>query len=191
MHEVLAGLVLAAGGGRRYGMPKALVRHHGRPLLDRSIAVLRAASCDPVVVVLGAAADDVRARGALDGVVAIDNSDWATGMGSSLRAGLAALADTDAVAVVVTLVDMPGVTAAAVRRVTAGAGPAALVTAGYDSGRPGHPVLLGRDHWAGVAALAVGDVGARPYLRANAASVRVVPCADVADDEDLDLAPQP
>ncbi|MGC5020761.1 nucleotidyltransferase family protein [Micromonospora sp. DT47] len=184
----VAGLVLAAGGGRRFGMPKALVRHDGQLLVDRSIVVLRAARCAPVVVVLGAAADDVRARAALDGVAAVDNPDWTTGMGSSLRAGLAALADTGAAATVVILVDMPGVTAAAVRRVAAGAGRAELVMAGYDNGRSGHPVLIGRDHWAGVAALAVGDVGARPYLRAHAGAVRVVPCADVADDEDLDLA---
>ncbi|MFG2110823.1 nucleotidyltransferase family protein [Micromonospora chersina] len=184
----VAGLVLAAGGGRRFGMPKALVRHDGQQLVDRSIAVLRAARCDPVVVVLGAAADDVRARADLDGVTAVDNPDWTTGMGSSLRTGLAALAGTGAAATVVILVDMPGVTAAAVRRVATGAGRAELVMAGYHNGRSGHPVLLGRDHWAGVAALAVGDVGARPYLRAHAGVVRVVPCADVADDEDLDLA---
>ncbi|WP_422733113.1 nucleotidyltransferase family protein [Micromonospora sp. WMMD558] len=186
---MVAGLLLAAGGGRRFGMPKALVRQDGQLLVDRAIGVLRAARCAPVVVVLGAAADDVRARAALDGVAVVDNPEWTTGMGSSLRAGLAALADTGAAATVVTLVDMPGVTAAAVRRVAAGAGPAELIMAGYDNGRSGHPVLLGRDHWPGVAALAVGDTGARPYLRAHTAAVRVVPCADVADDDDLDLAP--
>lgn len=186
----VAGLVLAAGGGRRFGMPKALVRLHGELLVDRSMQVLRAAGCDPIVVVLGAAAAEVRARAAFDGVTAVDNSDWATGMGSSLRAGLAALADTGAVAALVVLVDMPGVTAAAVRRVSAGAGPADLIMAGYDNGRSGHPVLLGREHWTGVAALAVGDVGARPYLQAHATAVRVVPCADVSDDGDLDLDPR-
>jgi len=168
-------------------MPKALVRLSGELLVDRSMDVLRAAGCDPVVVVLGAAADEVRTRAAFDGAVAVDNPDWVTGMGSSLRTGLAALADTGAVAAAVVLVDMPGVTAAAVRRVGAGAGPADLVMAGYGNGRSGHPVLLGRDHWAGVAALALGDVGARPYLQAHATEVRVVPCADVVDDGDLDV----
>jgi nicotine blue oxidoreductase len=61
--------------------------------------------------------------------------------------------------------------------------------AGYAGGRRGHPVLLGRDHWAGVAEAAHGDVGARPYLRTHAALVRVVPCGDVADDADLDTPP--
>ncbi|MFU8874054.1 nucleotidyltransferase family protein [Micromonospora sp. SL4-19] len=184
-----AGLVLAAGAGRRYGMPKALVRDAGQLLVDRSVAALRQARCSPVVVVLGAAAAEVRATADLDGVTAVDNPLWDTGMGSSLRAGLAALADTDATATVVLLVDMPGVTAAAVRRVAADAGAADLVMAGYDNDRAGHPVLLGRDHWAGVARQAVGDAGARAYLRANRAAVRVVPCADVADDHDLDVAP--
>jgi nicotine blue oxidoreductase len=53
--------------------------------------------------------------------------------------------------------------------------------------RRGHPVLLGRDHWAGVAAAATGDRGARDYLRAHAGAVRVVAVGDVADDTDLDV----
>jgi CTP:molybdopterin cytidylyltransferase MocA len=106
-------------------------------------------------------------------------------MASSLRAGLAALAGTGAVAAVILLVDMPGVTPAAVRRIAAHAAPGALVIGGYGD-RRGHPVLLGRDHWAGAAAAATGDRGARDYLRANADSVRVVPVGDVADDTDID-----
>lgn len=184
-----AGLVLAAGAGRRYGMPKALIRHDGQLLVERSVAVLRQARCAPIVVILGAAAAEVRTRADLGDVTTVDNPLWDTGMGSSLRAGLAALADTDVTAAVVLLVDMPGVTAAAVRRVTADAGSADLIMAGYGRDHPGHPVLLGRDHWVGVARQAVGDIGARAYLRAHRATVRVVPCDDVADGDDLDVAP--
>ncbi|MEU4565451.1 NTP transferase domain-containing protein [Micromonospora sp. NPDC023956] len=195
----VAGLLLAAGAGRRYGCPKALVRHGGGLLVDRGLRILRDAGCTPTVVVLGAAAAEVRAAAHLDGARVVDNDDWATGMGSSLRAGLAALAggtrstvDSDGVvAVVVILVDQLRLTAAAIRRVAADAVPADLVMAGYPDGpvgdRRGHPVLLGRDHWAGVAAAAIGDVGARPYLRAHADRVRVVPCGDVADDADQDV----
>lgn len=182
----VAGVVLAAGAGRRYGGPKALVWYEGRLLVDRAADTLRDAGCEPVAVVLGAAAARVRAAAALTGCTVVENPDWDTGMGSSLRAGLAALADSGAVAAVVLLVDMPGVSAAAVRRVARGAASDALVMAGYGDQR-GHPVLLGRDHWPGVAQRAVGDTGARPYLRAHAATVRVVPCADVADDRDIDL----
>jgi CTP:molybdopterin cytidylyltransferase MocA len=179
----VAGLVLAAGGGRRYGMPKALVRSGHRLWVERAADTLAAAGCDDVLVVLGAAADRVRA--AAPTLRYVDNPDWPTGMASSLRAGLAALAGTGAVAAVLLLVDMPGVTSAAVRRIAAHAAPGALVIGGYGE-RRGHPVMLGRDHWTGAAAAATGDRGARDYLRANADSVQVVPVGDVADDTDID-----
>ncbi|MEU8240488.1 nucleotidyltransferase family protein [Actinoplanes missouriensis] len=178
----VAGLVLAAGAGRRYGMPKALVRYDGQLLVERAADTLSRAGVDRVLIVLGAAADEVRARGRLPETVV--NPDWETGMGSSLRTGLAALAATPGcTAAVVLLVDMPGVSPAAVRRITAHAAPDALVMGGY-SDRRGHPVLLGRDHWSGVSASATGDRGARDYLRTH--EVVVVEVGDVADDKDLD-----
>jgi CTP:molybdopterin cytidylyltransferase MocA len=183
--EQVAALVLAAGAGRRYGRPKALVGFDGRLLVERAVATARAGGCTPVVTVLGAEADTVRAEADLTGAVPVDNPDWATGLGSSLRAGLAALHDSTAVAVLVLLVDMPGITPAAVRRLVDLAAPDTLATAGYGD-RRGHPVLLGRTHWAGMSALAIGDAGARGYLRQHEADLRVVPCADVADDTDLD-----
>ena len=169
-------MVLAAGAGRRYGMPKALVSFDGRLLVRRAAAAL--SSLSRVIVVLGAG----DARVVAPELTYVDNSDWASGMGSSLRAGLAAVEGADAA--VITLVDMPGVTAAAVDRIAAYAAPDALVMGGYGD-RRGHPVLLGRDHWAGVSAAAVGDRGARDYLRAH--DVRVVDVGDVADDTDLDV----
>jgi CTP:molybdopterin cytidylyltransferase MocA len=181
----VAGLLLAAGAGRRYGMPKALVRLGGRLLVERAAETLREGGCDPVIVVLGAAADRVRAEALLGTAVVVDNPEWPSGMGSSLSRGLLATPHSGVDAAVVLLVDLPGVTPAAVRRVAALASPDALVMAGYGT-RRGHPVLLGRDHWPGVAAAATGDVGARPYLAAHASSVRVVPCDDVADDRDVD-----
>ncbi|MEV0717618.1 nucleotidyltransferase family protein [Asanoa sp. NPDC050611] len=180
-----AGLVLAAGAGRRYGRPKALVLRDGALLVERAVATARSGGLDPVYVVLGAAADQVREQARLGDAVLVENPEWATGMGSSLRAGLAALAATNAKAAAVLLVDMPGITPAAVARVAESAGPDTLRMGGY-ADRRGHPVVLGRDHWAGVAETATGDAGARAYLRAHAASVTVVPCDDVADDTDLD-----
>ncbi|GII25582.1 nucleotidyltransferase family protein [Planosporangium mesophilum] len=180
-----AGLLLAAGGGRRYGMPKALVERDGRLLVEHGLATLRAAGCGPITVVLGAAAETVRERADLAGALVVTNPDWADGMGTSLRAGLDALSGTGATAAIVLLVDTPGVTAEAVRRVSNHASAGALVVATYH-GERGHPVLLGRDHWAGVTELAVGDVGARPYLRAHRHRVVTVACEDVADGTDLD-----
>ncbi|HEY6746683.1 MAG TPA: nucleotidyltransferase family protein [Mycobacteriales bacterium] len=175
--------MLAAGGGRRYGRPKALVRFRGRLLVERAAALLRAGGCDPVLVVLGAAADEVVATADLAGTTVVRNPDWAGGMGSSLRAGLAAL-PASAAAVVVTLVDTPGLGPEAVRRLVAAGGDAAQATYG---GRPGHPVLLGRTVLAEVAATATGDRGAGPWLAAHPERVRLVPCDGTGDPRDVDV----
>jgi nicotine blue oxidoreductase len=182
----VAGLVLAAGGGRRYGGPKALVRHDGSLLVERAVSTVRDGGCSQIVVVLGAAADEVRSTAQLGDVTIVENEGWKSGMGSSLKVGLEALGEADVDSVVVLLVDTPGVTAEAVRRVTAKSARDSLATATYGT-RRGHPVLLGRDHWAGVAILATGDIGARAYLSARSASVRLVPCDDISDDTDMDF----
>jgi nicotine blue oxidoreductase len=182
----VAGLVLAAGGGRRYGGPKALVRFEGSLLVERAVSTVRDGGCSPIVVVLGAAADEVRATAQLGDVSLVENAGWKAGMGSSLRVGLEALGETDVDAVLVLLVDTPKVTAEAVRRVAAKSARDSLATATYGT-RRGHPVLLGRDHWSGVALLATADVGARAYLSARSASVQTVPCEDIADDTDMDV----
>ena len=180
----VAGLLLAAGAGRRMGGPKALVELDGEPLVARGLRALRDAGLDPRVVVLGAHAEQARAA-----VVAADPAaavvvaqDWADGMGASLRAGLARLADVDAVLVL--LVDTPGIGPAALARVAAAATRDGLVRGSYD-GRPGHPVLLGAEHLAGVAAAAHDDVGARGYL-AGRDDVRPVEVGDVATRDDVD-----
>ncbi len=179
-----AGLVLAAGEGRRYGLPKALIAYPRRLLVQLAADTLAEAGLERRVVVLGAQASRVLSV-ATDLPATVINPDWPAGLGSSLRVGLTALAGTPADAAVVLLVDMPGVTAAAVRRIAGHAARDALVLGGYGD-RRGHPVLLGRDHWPGVTASATGDRGARDYLRAHAAAVRVVQVGDVADDFDID-----
>ncbi|GAY09052.1 CTP:molybdopterin cytidylyltransferase [Pseudonocardia sp. N23] len=155
----------------------------------RAVDVLRTAGCAPLVVVVGAAADEVRALLPAD-VTPVEAAEWAEGMGASLRAGLAALeplADVDAT--VVHLVDLPGVTAAAVTRLGAeGGSPTTLARAAYD-GRAGHPVLLGRDHWAAASTAATGDAGARGYLAGNP-DVVLVECGDVAEPDDVDTPEQ-
>ncbi|HEX5987620.1 MAG TPA: nucleotidyltransferase family protein [Nocardioides sp.] len=189
----VAGLLLAAGAGRRMGTPKALLRdERDVPYVDRALGRLLDGGCDLVTVVLGAAADEVRAildedgwcvDPAVDVVVA---EDWAEGMGASLRAGLSALAAgrDDVTAALVSLVDLPDVDEAVVARVLAADDRSdSLARASYD-GVPGHPVLLGRDHWAGVVETATGDRGARDYLRDR--DVLTVECGDLATGRDVD-----
>ena len=183
----VAGLVLAAGGGRRYGMPKALVEYEGGLLVERAVRTATAV-CDPVLVVLGAQAADVWRTADLAGATVLVNADWASGMASSLRTGLDGLRGWPGRvdAALVQLVDMPGMTPAALARMAGHAAPDALAVASYDGVR-GHPVLLGREHWAGVAGTATGDEGARRYLAAH--DVLEVDCTGLADPTDLDVPP--
>ncbi|WP_345709634.1 nucleotidyltransferase family protein [Kitasatospora paranensis] len=157
----------------------------GRPLLEHALGVVRAAGCGPVVAVLGAARAQVRATAETGDCVLVDNPDWESGMGSSLRAGLAAL-PAEAPAVLVMLVDTPGVTPAAVARLLAAhrAG-GELVAAAY-GGRRGHPVLIGARYFAEAAQGARGDAGARALLAAHPGELRLVECGDVAVPDDLD-----
>ncbi|MCX4406914.1 nucleotidyltransferase family protein [Streptomyces sp. NBC_01764] len=185
--DQVAGLLLAAGGGRRLGgRPKALLEHRGRPLVEYAVGVLRAAGCSRVHVVLGARADAVRERARLDGCVLVDNPEWERGMGSSLRAGLGSLTGTGARAVLVSLVDQPGIGPRAVARVLAAyRDDTSLASAAYGGVR-GHPVLFGAAHWAAVAASATGDRGARAYLKEHEAAITLVECGDVAQPYDID-----
>lgn len=183
-----AGLLLAAGAGRRFGGPKALARYGGETLAGRGARLLADAGCAPVVVVLGAAADEVRAAlhssqpGLPETVVA---ADWESGMGASLRVGLAAL-DGRAPACVVALADQPLVTPAAVDRLTAAwRGGATAAVAAY-RGAARNPVLLDASVWSAVAEAAVGDAGARGWLRAHPELVTAVECGDVASADDVD-----
>jgi nicotine blue oxidoreductase len=183
----VAGVLLAAGQGSRFGRPKALVELDGQTLAERGIGMLRAGGTDPVLIVTGAAevalGQDHRVR-------TVYNDEWRTGMGSSLRAGLRALTDPElgpeVGAAVVALADQPLVGAAAVSRLIAayqaGAG---VAVAAYD-GRPRNPVLLAREHWPEVIAMATGDQGARAFLRAHPDLVTLVECGDTGRPDDID-----
>ncbi|TNC21186.1 nucleotidyltransferase family protein [Amycolatopsis alkalitolerans] len=176
-----AGLLLAAGAGRRFGRPKALVELDGEPLLRRALRVLTEGGCGPVRVVLGARAEEARAL-LPDPSVAVFAEDWATGMGASLRAGLRALPEADAV--LVHLVDLPKVDARVIARLAALASPEVVARAAYD-GVPGHPVLFGRKWWEEIAGSARGDRGARDWL-ATRDDLRLVECAELGSGFDVD-----
>ena len=195
MRTRVAGVLLAAGEGSRFGRPKALVELDGQTLAARGVNVLRTGGADPVLVVTGAAQVN------LDGVHTVYNEQWRTGMGSSLRAALRALTDAegagdrpaataavDVGAVVVALADQPLVgTDAVARLIAAYRGGASVAVAGYD-GKPRNPVLLAREHWPEVIAAATGDQGARAFLRARPELVTLVECGDTGSPDDIDTA---
>jgi nicotine blue oxidoreductase len=178
----VVGLLLAAGAGERFGGPKALARDDdGTSWLLRAVQALR--PCAGIVVVLGAEAEQAAALLPMS-VARVRADNWAEGMGASLRAGLAALATTAHDSALVSLVDLPDVDAAVVARLVGAAGGRAdLLRASYD-GVPGHPVLIGRDHWSGVVETATGDRGARDYLADH--EVVLVECGDLATGRDVD-----
>jgi CTP:molybdopterin cytidylyltransferase MocA len=175
----VAGLLLAAGEGRRLGRPKAVLEIAGERLVDRGVRLLHEGGCETVHVVGGAVPVTH-----VDALV-VANPHWRTGMGSSLRAGLASL-PSDTAAVVVALADQPLVGAEAVRRLIEAYVRGALVAVATYGGRRGHPVLLARSTWSEVAELATGDVGARPFLAAHPGLVTPVPCDDTGSPLDID-----
>lgn len=183
--RLTAGLVLAAGSGTRYGRPKALVEGPDGPWVVHAARILAEGGCDSVSVTVGADARGVLALLPRD-VTAVSVPDVSQGMSASLRAGLAAVRRAGATQVAVTLVDLPDLTSDVVARllaVTPRTSTQILARAAFD-GVPGHPVLIGRDHFAGVGAAAVGDRGARDYLAAH--KVTLVECGDLATGQDVD-----
>lgn len=185
---VLCGLVLAAGAGRRFGGPKALAHDpDGTGWIERAVRMLQAAGCDDVLVALGAAADGASALVPAGAAVVIV-PDWQDGLSATLRAGLDAASALSADAVLITPVDTPAATAGAARRVIEEAkviapGPRTLARAVY-AGAPGHPVMIGSEHWDGLRQTLRGDSGAGAYLSANA--VRDVECGDLWSGADID-----
>jgi len=176
----IAAAVLAAGAGTRFGRPKAEVELAGERLVDRAVAVLRAAGGSPVLAV-------VRGGTSVPGAVVIENPDPDRGQRSSLELAVAAAGDADALAVL--LVDLPGIGAGAVAAVCGAWRPGRIAVARY-AGRRGHPIVMAPALWAEALALAGPDEGARALLSARPDLVDEVDApGDPADlDTPADLA---
>jgi molybdenum cofactor cytidylyltransferase len=112
----IALVLLAAGGSTRMGSPKQLLPYRGQPLVRHTAEIALASGCDPVMVVLGSHANEIRA--ALDGleVVVVENTDWEQGMGTSIRAGVSGAEIMGAEGVVLAMADQPLVTAEILKR---------------------------------------------------------------------------
>ena len=173
------GLILAAGAGERFGAAeggKLLADVDGRPLIEWAIrAQCEMPELERVVVVLGAGAARLLAAADFGCAEPVICEDWREGQAASLRAGVEALGDADAV--VVTLGDQPLLPGDVMRRVLRADPPARAV---YD-GRPGHPALLGPAELTACLTLH-GDHGARDLLHA----AREIECSDLCSGRDVD-----
>ena len=184
----VGGVVLAAGGGSRFGKGghKLLAPFRGRPLVAWALEAALCADLDAVVVVSGATPIDDLVREVAGGTaVVVANEGWASGQASSLRTGIDWCARHGLGAAVVGVADQPLVGAAAWRAVAA-ATHAPVVTATFD-GRRRPPVRLDRSVWPMLGA--EGDEGARALMRQRPDLVGEVACegdpADVDTPEDL------
>lgn len=187
---MIGGLVLAAGGGRRFGGAKQLAELDGVPLLEHAIRALEAVpALERIVVVLGARAEEIRARVDFGRAEPRVCEGWAEGQAASLRAGVAALAEDDAcVAALVALGDQPRLCPEVIEAVLDAFDRArhAAVRATYD-GVPAHPTLLSRRLFPALARLR-GDVGARDLL--GTVPVCHVECAHLCRPDDVDTPDQ-
>jgi molybdenum cofactor cytidylyltransferase len=176
---VIAGLILAAGDGSRFGgsRSKLLAELEGRPLLEHAIAAACAVSeLERVVVVLGARAEEIVSRVAFGRAEPVLCPEWESGQSASLRCGVRALAGAEKV--IVTLGDAPLITAAAIARFLDQPPGARAVY----HGRPGHPVVLGARQLEAAITEVSGDRGARDILREGPR----IECSDVSSGRDVD-----
>jgi CTP:molybdopterin cytidylyltransferase MocA len=183
----VSAILLAAGGGSRFGGGKLLAPYRGRPLIEGALANLADAPVDETVVVIGADAKRLREVCEPHGVRVVENPGWAEGMSTSVRAGLGAL-ELGARAAVVLLADQPLVGAGAVGRLVEAFERGAKVAVATYGGRPRNPVLFSREVWPLLEAELSGDEGARPFLRQHPELVRQVPCEGIGDPADVDTA---
>ena len=183
--RVITGIVLAAGAGTRFGGGKQLAELDGLPLLEHALIAMAAVGLGRFLVVLGAAADEIRSGVRLHGAEPLLCDRWEEGKSASLACGLAAAPDAEAV--VVTLGDQPRVPPEAIRRVVAARGDGVAAVRATYGGEPGYPLLLERE-LLGRLRDVTGDHGARNLLMS--VTTREVPCDDLGGGESVDTPSQ-
>lgn len=176
-------IILAAGQSRRMGSNKLVAHLNGKPLVAHVADAIDAANLPPPIVVLGHAADEVRAALTGRAVRFVTAEDHAQGMSRSLAAGIAAVRDAWE-ATIICLGDMPLISPRLLSRLAARASPPAIRIPTFE-GRRGNPVLWGRDYYAALAALE-GDTGARPLFEQHASRITLVPWTDDSIHYDVD-----
>ncbi len=175
----IAIIIVAAGASTRMGRPKQLLPYGGRTFLRNAAEMAVASVCRPIIVVLGAYADQLQSE--IDGlpVQPVVNERWTEGLGSSIRAGLEALERCDregaAEALVLMLCDQPFVTPAVINDlVVAYRSSGKEIIASEYGGTLGVPALFGREYFPELAALS-GPAGAKQVIAAHTSEVARVP----------------
>jgi molybdenum cofactor cytidylyltransferase len=181
----LGAVVLAAGGSSRMGTTKQLVCIEGKSLVARAADAALRSGADPVVVVVGADAARVRAEVAFLPILSVLNSQWATGLASSIRVGIGALleAEPELDAVLVTPCDQPALSAEVISRLTDLHRSTGRIAAARYDGRNGAPAVFGRADFGALAGL-TGDAGARRLLNSDSGNVASAEMPELGSDLD-------
>jgi CTP:molybdopterin cytidylyltransferase MocA len=179
----VSAIVLAAGGGSRFGGGKLLAKLGGQPIIEAVLENLREAPVDEIIVIVGAEAGRLREVCERYGVRTVANEEWERGQATSVLAGLRASGGR---AAVVLLGDQPFVGAEAVERLVAAFAEGAKVAVATYGGKRRNPVLFSREVWPLLEAELAGDEGARSVLRRHPELVVEVPCEGVGDPTDVD-----
>lgn len=179
-------VLLAAGAGSRFGGGKLLAEYRGMPLIEATLRGLRGAPVDEIIVVVGRDGEELRrVCGPYEPVGFAENPEWAVGISTSVKRGLAACSP-GARAAVVALADQPLVGAEPVARLVRAFEDGADVAVATYGGKPRNPALFARGVWPMLEEELSGDEGARRFLRRHPDLVVEVPCDDVADPADVD-----
>jgi CTP:molybdopterin cytidylyltransferase MocA len=179
----VSAIVLAAGGGSRFGGGKLLAELGGRPIIEAVFDNLREAPVDEIIAIVGADAERLREICERYGVRMVANEEWERGQSTSVLAGLRACGGE---AAVVLLGDQPFIGAEAVGRLLAAFAEGAKVAVATYGGKRRNPVLFSREVWPVLEAELVGDEGARSVLRRHPELVVEVPCEGAGDPADVD-----
>lgn len=188
----IGAVILAAGPSSRMGTPKQLLQFRGQTLVRRAASAAVGAGCRPVVVVTGAHATATRKALSGLGVRETENKKWASGMSSSIRAGIEDIAKLDSKidAIVLMLCDQPFATEDLIASlIAAHREMGRSIVASKYSGSYGVPVLFGKSHFAKLTTLE-GEAGAKCVIQNNLDHAHFVnfPAGEIDIDTPEDLA---
>lgn len=178
---MIAGIVLAAGESRRMGATKQLLDAGGETMLARVVGAALASRLDWLAVVVGHEADAVMASLAGRAVVFVRNPSYAEGLGSSVRAGVAAL-PAEAEAAMFLLADQPGISVDLIDQLLDASTPRNIVAPSFQ-GQRSNPTVFGR-RWFEDLAWCEGDSGGRAIIAAHPDALAIVETS--ADLRDVD-----